>query len=295
MRQKRDPEDEDERQELYSYRGELYTYAELNELWEVARANRNRNDERALGRIIRRADGIARSDERRYAVAAAAGSALTILVAGGSSDISYIGLAPPSKQKLFAQESKEEHQGRFVWAIVLAGILLYLWMMLLAMKGGRGRRMTLQWDDAPPGQPQAGGQAQQPSAWANLRKGQQTDSDNAKGSKGSAKGKDGDKGKGGGKAKGKDKGHGKGKRPKPPPPKPPIAVEIIQKFYLQDGNEAREMVTQTTPLKSFPDKPTVVYIPSEYAETHAAVILDAIASSGVRVVPELKWHAAPCK
>ena len=260
--------DEEEQQELYSYRGELYTYAQLIELWEIAHENRNRNDERALGRIIRRAEGIARSDERRYALAAAAGSALTILIAGGSSE-----------QKLFAQEPKEEHHGRIVWAIVLAGILLYLWIMLLAMKGGRGRRMTLQWDDAPPGQPQAGGQAQQPSAWANLRKGQQSDADNAKGSKGQAKGKDGDKGKGGGKAKGKDKSQGKGKRPKPPPPKPPIAVEIIQKFYLQDGNEAREMVTQTTPLKSFPDKPTVVYIPSEYAETHGAALLDAIASS----------------
>lgn len=132
----------------------------------------------------------------------------------------------------------------------------------------------MQWDDAPPGQPQA-----EPSAWANLRKGQQPDLDDKKGGKGQSKGKDGDKGKGGGKAKGKDKGHGKGKRPKPPPPKPPNAVQIIQKFYLQDGNEAREMITQTTPLKSFPDKPTVVYIPSEYAETHGAAILDAIAGS----------------
>ena len=127
IRRNQDADDEDrsdqgERQELYSYRGELYTYAQLIELWEIAHANRNRNDERTLGRIIRRAEGIARSDERRYALAAAAGSALTILVAGGSSE-----------QKLFAQESKGEHHGRFVWAIVLVGILLYLWMMLLAM------------------------------------------------------------------------------------------------------------------------------------------------------------------
>ena len=140
--------------------------------------------------------------------------------------------------------------------------------------------MALQWEDTPPGQPPAGGQPQQPqSAWANLRKGQQPDLDDKKGGKGHSKGKDAEKGKGGGKAKGKDKGQGKGKRPKPPPPKPPNAVQIIQTFYLQEGNEAREMITQTTPLKCFPDKPTVVYIPSDYAEAHGAAILDAIAGS----------------